>query len=70
METRNGKAARHTSAPHQGATIDVFCRLFHDIVPMNICHLRKKELDTFGWNTCSGCSVGLIQYWSKMKAGR
>ena len=43
--------------------IMVFCRLFSDCVPMNVCTLRKRELDSFGWNSCSGCTIGLVQTW-------
>lgn len=42
--------------------INVYCRLFSDIVPMGICSLRKKELNTFGWQSCNGCAIGLLQY--------
>ncbi|MHB8844276.1 MAG: hypothetical protein ACYC7L_05945 [Nitrospirota bacterium] len=42
--------------------INVYCRLFSDVVPMGICILRKKELNTFGWQSCSGCAIGLLQY--------
>lgn len=42
----------------------VYCRLFYDVVPMQICTLRQKELKTFGWDTCNGCTVGLMRHWS------
>jgi|MudIll2142460700_1097286.scaffolds.fasta_scaffold3550669_1 hypothetical protein len=44
-------------------SIMVYCRLFSDFVPMHICTLRKRELNPFGWNTCNGCVIGLLQNW-------
>lgn len=70
MDAQNSKALHDVSAPHKGPNIDVYCRLFYDIVPMNVCFLRKKELDTFGWNTCSGCTVRLLQQWAKDGEGQ
>jgi hypothetical protein len=46
----------------ESLNINVYCRLFSDIIPQKICVLRKSELDTFAWNTCGGCSIGLLQY--------
>lgn len=60
------------SAHHAGAEdeeknkekdIMVYCRLFSDFIPMQICTLRKRELNPFGWNSCSGCTIGLVQNW-------
>jgi hypothetical protein len=45
--------------------ISVYCKLFSDIVPIHVCSLRKKELNTFGWLSCNGCAVGLAHYWSR-----
>ena len=45
-----------------GAHISVCCRLFGDIVPICVCTMRKKELNTFGWPSCNGCTIGLLNY--------
>lgn len=66
MQPENTDPKHGTAAAPKDPSIDIYCRLFADIVPLHICVLRKKELNTFGWNTCSGCAVGLLQYWSKI----
>jgi len=34
----------------------IYCKLFADDVPKNICILRKRELNGRGEFTCIGCS--------------
>lgn len=34
----------------------LFCKLFADEVPPNICSLRKRELNGRGEFTCIGCN--------------
>jgi hypothetical protein len=47
----------------KGKCITVYCRLFSDFVPMETCARRKQELNPFGWNSCNGCVIGLLQNW-------
>lgn len=35
---------------------NLYCKLFADDVPKNICALRKRELNGRGEFTCVGCS--------------
>ena len=70
MSVTDSKVLHNVAAEHKGSHIIVYCRLFHDIVPMNVCLLRKKELDASVWSTCSGCSVGLLQQLTREKNGR
>lgn len=37
-------------------TDSLYCKLFADDVPKNICTLRKLELNGRGEFTCAGCS--------------
>ena len=48
--------------------IIVYCRRFSDFVPVSICAVRKRDLNPFGWNSCSGCAVGFVENW--IDAGR
>lgn len=34
----------------------IYCKLFADEVPMNICDLRTRELHGRGEFTCAGCN--------------
>jgi len=56
----------------RGLTIalNVYCRLFSDNVPMQVCMLRKEEPDVFAWNACSGCAVGRQQHRSGPRLDR
>jgi hypothetical protein len=40
----------------QDDTNSLYCKLFADEVPENICALRKRELNGRGEFTCVGCS--------------
>jgi hypothetical protein len=40
----------------QDDTNCLYCKLFADEVPENICALRKRELNGRGEFTCVGCS--------------
>ena len=37
----------------------LFCKLFADDVPTNVCTLRKRELNGRGEFTCVGCNRAL-----------
>jgi len=50
--------------------LNVYCRLFSDNVPMQVCMLRKEERDVFAWNACSGCAAGRQQHRSGPRPDR
>jgi hypothetical protein len=64
MGPNDCRTLRDAASPCKEPVITVYCRLFYDVVPVHVCVMRKKELSTFGWKTCSGCAVGLLQYWT------
>ncbi len=55
-----GSQGSHTGK-EQG--IKIYCRIFEDMIPIDVCELRKQTLNTFRWSSCSGCAIGLAHYW-------
>ena len=51
-------------------TPNVYCRLFSDIVPVQVCMTRKRGLDVFAWNACRSCPAGLQQQTSGSRLDR
>jgi hypothetical protein len=70
MQTDQGGTLHEPLDQKNRPNYEVYCRLFYDIVPMKVCSLRRRELATSGWNTCSGCIVGLLHSWYGNSAGR
>ena len=44
----------------QDDTDSLYCKLFADEVPKNICILRKRELNGRGEFTCVGCNWATV----------
>jgi hypothetical protein len=61
LHNKNASSGR-LLARTRDAHISVYCRLFGDVVPICVCTIRKKEMNTFGWTSCNGCAIGLLQY--------
>ena len=49
----------------QEDTDGLYCKLFADEVPKNICILRKRELNGRGEFTCVGCSWAALYAWDE-----
>ena len=43
--------------------IKIYCKIFQDMVPADVCEIRKNSLTTFRWSSCNGCAIGLASYW-------
>jgi len=43
--------------------IRIYCKIFKDMVPADVCEHRKNALTDFRWSSCNGCAIGLAQYW-------
>ncbi len=41
----------------------IYCKIFEDMIPTDVCELRKKAFNTFQWSSCKGCAIGLAHYW-------
>lgn len=70
MKQRKEPSLRGTPDRPKTPNITIYCLLFDDVVPMSVCRRRKKDLNTFGWNNCGGCTVGLSQQWPKQPPER
>jgi hypothetical protein len=47
----------------QDEGVKVYCKIFKDMVPTDVCELRKNTLTNFRWSSCNGCAIGLARYW-------
>ncbi len=70
------EAHMHTSIDEPGGAgsrageeqgIKIYCKLFKDMIPTDVCELRKDALNTFRWSSCNGCAIGLAQYWMECR---
>ena len=66
MNRREGNKLHDDALSHKKIDVNIFCLVSRDIVPLQVCSLRKKELNTFAWNTCSGCTIGLMMHRTRL----
>ncbi len=57
----SGSAGSHMGEKKEG--IKIYCKIFKDMVPTDVCEHRKKALTDFRWSSCNGCAIGLAHYW-------
>jgi hypothetical protein len=63
MDRNEKRVFPDASVPQYRPDINVYCPLFYDVVPMQVCAARIKELRAFGGKTCSDCAISLVHEW-------
>ena len=63
MHTSIGRSGLEGEHAGKEEGIKIYCKIFEDMVPTDVCGLRKQALTTFRWSSCNGCAIGLASYW-------
>ena len=60
MKPCNAFNAKDGHQSNKNGATTLFCKLFSDIVPEQLCLVRRRELNRKGCFSCSGCTMDVI----------